>query len=338
MFSCQISLTKDGLKNYKEVVKVLFQYIALLKDAPPQRWIFDEQKSLADADFKFQQKTTASSFTRKISAVMQKPLPREWLLSGYSRLRKFDEESISAGLNCLRADNFRMQISSQTFPGGWDSKEKWYGTEYKYEKIPADFLDEIKKAATSKKGERFPELHLPCANQFIPTKLEVEKKEVKTPATSPKVIRNDDLVRLWYKKGQKFPFSCKNLIANSFLDDTFWVPKANVIIKCRSPVSTATAENYVKADLYTRLVSDVLKEDADVAQLTVVKYSVSVRPMGLEISVSGYNDELPIILEKILTAMRNHQIKEDRFHIIKEEMKCHMKNLDFEDPCNQAGD
>ncbi|KAA8563847.1 hypothetical protein EYC84_011862 [Monilinia fructicola] len=209
LFSCQIRLTEDGLKNYKEVVKVFFQYIALLKDTPPQEWIFDEQKGLADVDFKFKQKTPASRFTSKISAVMQTPLPREWLLSGHSRLRKFDSERISAGLDCLRADNFRMAISSQTFPGGWDSKEKWYGTEYKYEKIPADFLEEIKKAASSKKGERLPELHLPHVNQFIPTKLEVEKKVVQTPAIAPKLIRNDDSVRTWFKK-----------------DDTFWVPKA----------------------------------------------------------------------------------------------------------------
>ncbi|KAJ8068540.1 hypothetical protein OCU04_004090 [Sclerotinia nivalis] len=36
LFNCQIRLTEDGLKNYKEVVKVVFQYIALLKDTPPQ--------------------------------------------------------------------------------------------------------------------------------------------------------------------------------------------------------------------------------------------------------------------------------------------------------------
>jgi insulysin len=184
------------------VVKVIFQYIALLKESPPQEWIFEEQKLLADVEFKFKQKTPASRFTSKISAVMQTPLPREWLLSGHSRLRKFDAAKISEGLDCLRADNFRMCIVSQNFPGDWDSKEKWYGTEYKYEKIPADFLEEIKKAASSTKEERCSELHLPHVNQFIPTNLEVEKKEIKTPAIEPKLIRNDDSVRTWYKKGQ----------------------------------------------------------------------------------------------------------------------------------------
>src|SRR6202034_3481711 len=66
IFNCQIRLTEDGLKHYKEIVKAFFQYVSLLKETPPQEWIFDEQKGLADVDFKFKQKTPASRFTSKI--------------------------------------------------------------------------------------------------------------------------------------------------------------------------------------------------------------------------------------------------------------------------------
>lgn len=106
------------------------------------------------------------------------------------------------GLECLRPENFRMTVVSQNFPGSWESKEKWYGTEYTYEKLPEDFVAEIKKAVKSTSKTRLAELHPPHKNQFIPTKLEVEKKEVKEPAISPKLIRNDDLVRTWFKKGE----------------------------------------------------------------------------------------------------------------------------------------
>lgn len=73
------------MENYKEIVKVFFQYVSLLRETPPQRWIFEELKRLMDVDFKFKQKVPVSQFTRKISAIMQTPLPREWLLSGYGR-------------------------------------------------------------------------------------------------------------------------------------------------------------------------------------------------------------------------------------------------------------
>ncbi|KAG4429155.1 hypothetical protein IFR05_015363, partial [Cadophora sp. M221] len=321
IFNCQIRLTKDGLKNYKEIVKVFFQYVSLLCETPPQKWIFEEQKGLADVDFKFKQKTLASRFTSKISAVMQTPLPREWLLSGHSRLRKFDSTRIQEGLACLTPDNFRMSVVSQNFPGSWKEKEKWYGTEYTYEKIPADFLAEIKVAATSTPKNRFAELHLPHENQFIPTKLEVEKKEIKEPAISPKLIRNDDLVRTWYKK-----------------DDQFWVPKANLFINCRNTLPSATAENSLKSRLYTDVVRDALEECSYDAELAGLSYSVSSHSMGIEIAVSGYNDKLPVLLEKVLLTMRDLKVKPDRFEIIKERLLRGLKNQDFRKPYYQVGD
>jgi insulysin len=85
IFKCTIELTEDGLANYQEIVEVFFEYIALLKESPPASWIFEELKSLAEVEFKFRQKMQASKFTSKIAAVMQTPLPREWIISGLSR-------------------------------------------------------------------------------------------------------------------------------------------------------------------------------------------------------------------------------------------------------------
>ncbi|KAK8073361.1 ubiquitin carboxyl-terminal hydrolase [Apiospora phragmitis] len=127
----------QGLINYKEIVK---------------EWIFEEQKGIADVDFKFKQKTPASRFTSKIAAVMQKPLPRKWLLNKQSRLRKFNADLIIKGLDYLRPNNFKITL---------------YGTEYKAEKIPEEFL-------------------------FILTKLEVEKKEVKELSLVPRLLRNNN--------------------------------------------------------------------------------------------------------------------------------------------------
>ncbi|KAH8673592.1 peptidase M16 inactive domain-containing protein [Xylariales sp. PMI_506] len=320
IFDLQVRLTKEGLVNYKEIVKVIFQYISLLQETPPQEWIFDEQKGMADVDFKFKQKTPASRFTSKISSVMQKPLPREWLLSGQSRLRKFDPELISKGIECLRPDNFRLTIISQDFPGGWDKKEKWYGTEYKAEKIPHDFLAEISKAAKSITKDRLSALHLPHKNQFIPTKLEVDKKEVKEPASAPKLLRNDDVARTWFKK-----------------DDTFWVPKANLIISCKNPIIYASAENSVKAKLFTDLVRDALEEYSYDAEIAGLQYNVTLDSRGLFIEVAGYNDKLPVLLDQVLKTMRDVEIKDDRFDIIKERLTRGYRNWELQQPYSLVG-
>ncbi|KAI9733464.1 MAG: Insulinase (Peptidase M16) [Claussenomyces sp. TS43310] len=321
MFNCQIRLTEDGLKHYREVVKVFFQYISLLRETPPQEWIFEEQKGLAEVDFKFKQKSPASKFTSKISAVMQKPLPREWLLSGHSKLRKFDPTAIEKGLSYIRPDNLRMSLASQQFPGDWDQREKWYGTEYKYQKIPPDFVDQIKRADSSSAKERLQDLHLPHKNQFIPKNLDVEKKDIKEPAIAPVLIRNDDLVRAWFKK-----------------DDSFWVPKANLFINCKNPLPNATAANALKARIYTDMVRDALEEYAYDAELAGLEYNVSSFSMGLDIQLSGYNDKLSVLLEKVLITMRDLVIKPDRFAIIKERLHRGLNNWGFQQPYGQVGD
>ncbi|KAM0293756.1 hypothetical protein ACHAPM_011478 [Fusarium culmorum] len=226
IFYVEVRLTEEGLKNYPEIVKIFFQYVTLLRENPPQEWIFQEQKGMADVNFKFKQKT-----------------PAKWLLSGHSRLQEFAPDQIEGALSTIRPENFRMVIVSRSHPGNWDQKEKRYGTEYRHEKIPDDLMNDIKKAAAVSPKERLSALHLPHKNQFIPNKLEVEKKEVDEPALNPRVLRNDNISRTWWKK-----------------DDTFWVPHANVIVSLKTPLIYASAENNIKARLFTYLVRDALEE------------------------------------------------------------------------------
>ncbi|KAK7972457.1 peptidase M16 inactive domain-containing protein [Apiospora saccharicola] len=311
VFDCQVRLTKDGLMNYKEIVKVFFQYVALLRETLPQKWIFEEQKVIADVKFKFQEKSAATTrFTSELAACMQKPLPRD-----------STRASLDRGLDCLRLDNFRMTLVSRDYPGDWDQKEKWYGTEYKAEKIPEEFLAEIAKAADADAKTRLPQLHLPHKNQFIPTKLEVEKKEVKEPSLVPRLLRNDNIARTWFKK-----------------DDTFWVPKANLVVSCKNPIIFDTAENSVKAKLYTDLVRDALEEYSYDADLAGLQYNVTLDSRGMFVEVSGYNDKLPVLLEQVLITMRDLEIRDERFDIVKERLSRGYKNCELQQPYTQIED
>jgi insulysin len=309
------------LAKYQEIVKIFFQYVAMLKELPPQEWIFEEQKGMADVDFKFKQKTPASRFTSKTSSVMQKPLPREWLLSGGSRLRTFEPALIAKALGKLRPDNLRLSIISRDFPGDWDQKEKWYGTQYKYEKIPNDFMEDLRKAAQTSASERVPELHLPHKNSFIPSKLEVEKKEVAEPALAPRLLRNDSSARTWWKK-----------------DDTFWVPQANVIVSLQTPILDLKAKTTALGRLYTELVRDALEEYSYDAELAGLQYSVGLESRGLWLDISGYNDKLLVLLDKVVQTLKNLEIKKDRFEIVKERLTRGYNNWQLQSSYQQVGD
>ncbi|KAI4239741.1 MAG: hypothetical protein L6R40_005486 [Gallowayella cf. fulva] len=320
-FTISIQLTEDGLTHYREVVEIVFQYISLIKECSPQQWIVDEIKGMTEVDFKFRQKSPATTFTSKISSIMQKPLPRDRLLSGTNVIRKFDSQAITEALSYLRADNYRLTLVSQKFPGDWDQKEKWYGTEYRVEDLPSDFQAAVRKAASSTATERISNLHLPHKNEFIPTKLTVDKRDVTEPAKTPRLVRNDETARTWWKK-----------------DDRFWVPKANVYVTLRNPLAKATPETAVKSNLYCELVKDALEEYSYDAEIAGLEYQLSSYSMGIDIDIGGYNDKLAVLLEKVLVGMRDLEVQEDRFNIVKERVLRGLRNWDFQQPYRQVGD
>lgn len=318
IFNISVTLTEDGLKNYQEVTKIIFQYIAMVREQPPQQWVVDEQIKMSEVAFRFKQKSPPSRTTSALASVMQRPYDRQYLLSGPSVIKRFDAEAISQAMTFLRPDNFRLNIVSQDFPGDWNQKEKWYGTEYKTGKMSEDFLAEIQKTFDNPK--RPEEIHFPHKNEFIPNRLDVEKKEVAEPAKTPKLIRNDEGVRAWFKK-----------------DDQFWVPKANVYIYLRTPLSHLTARTSVLTSLYRELVQDALVEYSYDADISGLVYEFNNHSTGLSVSVEGYNDKLHVLLEKVLISLRDLEVREDRFNISKDRLVRGFRNWDFGQPFHQVG-
>lgn len=320
LFSVTLSLTPDGLKNYQEVTKSVFQYLSILHETPPQEWIFNELITMGHVDFKYKQKSSATSTTSDLSQTMQKPLPRDRIVSGERLIRSFDSQAIAKATLCLTVDNARVTLVSQEPLPGEAKKEKWYGTEYSIQKMPKDFLEALKQAEKSNAAQRPAELHLPHPNEFLPSRLDVDKKPPKEPLKAPKLIRNDQSVRVWFKK-----------------DDQFWVPKANVMVTLRNPVCGASPKSLLMANLLSELVEDELNEyayDADIAGLSYGMYGSS---LGFHITLSGYNDKLAVLLEKVLTTMNDLDIKQDRFEIIKERMLRNYYNYEYSNPYRQIG-
>lgn len=320
-FTISIRLTEDGLKEYREVTKVVFQYISLIKENPPQSWICDEIKGMAEVDFRFEEKSPASTFTSRLSSIMQKPYPREWLLSGSSLIRKFDSEAISKAMTCLRTDNYRLTVVSQTFPGDWDQKDRWYGTEYRCQRVDPILQAAIREAGESSSSTRPQDLHLPHKNEFIPTNLTVERKEIQEPLKAPKLVRCDEKACTWWKK-----------------DDQFWVPRGNVFIRLRNSLAGATLVNYVKAKMYCELVKDALVEFSYDAEIAGLDYGLESYNLGLSVTVGGYSDKMIVLLEKVLISMRDLEVKPDRFKIVKERQLRGYRNWDFQQPYRQVGE
>ncbi|KAI8982604.1 Metalloenzyme, LuxS/M16 peptidase-like protein [Pilobolus umbonatus] len=310
-----IDLTEEGLIHYKDVISLLFKYINLLKKQGVQETIFSEVQSLASLAFRFKEKYPPAHYTSRLAGLMQHGYPSECILSGASLIRQYDPELIKENLEWIHPNNFRIMLASQTPPNNvqFTERERWYDTEYTVVNFDDDLI-ELLKAQTLEQS-----LVLPEPNAFIPTNFETTKVEVKTPWKRPKLIENTPLLRLWHKK-----------------DDTFWVPRANAWIMFRSPLAYATPSNCVKTRLYTDLLKDSLNEYAYDAEVAGLCYNIENQLEGILLAIGGYNDKLPVLLEKVIQKMRDFQVDPERFKLLKDQLRRSYKNFALEPPYQHA--
>lgn len=94
----------------------------------------------------------------------------------------------------------------------------------------------------------------------------------------------------------------------------------------------------MRARLYCRLVKDALNEYAYDAEIAGLEYNLFPHSLGLDVEISGYNDKIPLLLEKLLLKMRDLEITPDRFKVIKDKVMKELRNWDFALPYNQVGE
>lgn len=76
----------------------------------------------------------------------------------------------------------------------------------------------------------------------------------------------------------------------------------------------------VLGKLFVRLVNDSLEESTYDAKLAGLEYEIADTPLGLIVVVQGYNDKLARFAERIVAAMKDLLVKEDRLKKMKEEV------------------
>ncbi|CZR55699.1 related to insulysin precursor (metalloendopeptidase) [Phialocephala subalpina] len=290
IFLCRIHFTESDIGSYQAAVKVFFHYICLLRKSPLQELarIFDELRQIAEIKFNLRSKKSIE-LTQMLSGNMQRRLPVKWILAG-PRQRKFEEDSILAALACFRPDNFKMTIASPKFPGNWNQKEKWYNTEFRHEKIPVQFLDELKIAVETP----LPELHLPRQNLWISKVLGAFPGDYEKSAVEPRLIRNDKVSRVWYKSG--------------FHVSEYKRGQAYLVIHCKTPLVHATPANFVKGMLYAGLVEDAIEQYFHDASCLGVGHSIRCHSTGIVIQLHGEGVIFQDLLQNLLTTMKDLQV------------------------------
>ncbi|KRZ08339.1 Insulin-degrading enzyme [Trichinella zimbabwensis] len=305
-------ITESGLEHVDDIAQLVFEYISLVRTEGVQEWIHRECEDLNKIEFRFKDKEQPMNLTTYLASALQL-YPMQDVMFGPFRMDQYRPELVHMVLDQLRPDNMLMTVTSKSFDNVVDSVEPWYGTRYRKQPLDGQFLQRCHCS-----GGGSSKFKLPDRNAFIPTDFTLANCAQQTKL--PRLLTGeqgdeDPMARVWYKK-----------------DDEFLTPKTVVRLLMRSPLANSSPGRMVEAQLYSELVFDALNEHAYNAMLAGLKYSVVSTTIGMQVSVSGYSEKLPVLLSSIIDKMLSLEVEPSTFDRLKERFIRRLRNFDMESP------
>ncbi|KAI9188669.1 metalloprotease [Blastocladiella emersonii ATCC 22665] len=288
-FNLTMGLTDRGIECADEIVEAVFQYLARLRElaASPDglpRWVYDEQRVMAELTFRFAEPDRAASRASDYAARMQFDfMDPEWLIAGDSIPHDWRPDLIRRGLEALNSD-VEITLAAKSFPDGTpelDQREPIYGSEFRVDDMDASLLERIERAAPS------PALVLPEPNPFIPSNLEaLELHESGAPTVAARVVRSSRHARSWVQP-----------------DSEFGVPRASLLAKFRSPLPASSARAAALTEFLVDVANDALTEVVYEASLAGLTGWLTASPVyGMYLYVSGYTPKLAALAGRVIGA------------------------------------
>ncbi|KAK9703223.1 Insulinase (Peptidase family M16) [Popillia japonica] len=333
-FGISVDLTEEGIKHIDDIVKLIFQYIKMLKASGPLLWVHEEQRDILAMGFRFKDKESPRSYIVSLAYSLQN-YPLEEVLYALYSLSDWRPDVIETLLNDFNPDNIRIGIIAKQFANVTDKKEPWYGTDYKITHIPEETISEWKNVVLSD------ELRIPDKNEFIPTTFNLYPID-KDVTDMPVIIKDTPITRVWFKQDDKFllpPVIIKDTpITRVWFkqDDKFLLPKANLMFDFVSPLAYLDPMNCNLTHMFVQLFRDALNQYAYAAEIAGLKYELSNTKYGLILSVGGFSDKQNIFLDKIMDKLTNFKVDPKRFEIYKENYIRSLKNFAAEQPYHHA--
>jgi len=290
----QIELTKMGLLNVDNITHVLETYFGLLKQKPFPAYLMAEQQQLNEMAFRFMEHGSLSNYAVRLSSNMQLYPPAQIIHGDYLATPSSQQE-MQPFLDGLSMDNVLRTLIAPNITT--EMEDPWYSTPMRIR--PMNYI------ASDTHVEGLEQLQLPAPNPFIPQHFELNQEP--TQSTPKKLIDSDELV-LWYYPEQEFK-----------------QPKSRITIELQHP-DMAQAQTMATAQLYVRAVNEALNTYSYPATLAGLGYRLSATTEGMQLILSGYQDKLPELLNRIVAAMQQVALSDDEFNRYKASLQRRLEN------------
>ncbi len=308
-FSFSLSLTEVGVNRIDEISALVFQFIDLARRDGIQQWLFDEQRTMADISFTFQEPGSPVGLVSSMSRRLQLYPPQEIITAAYA-FEDYNPELYREILSYMRPDNVLLTFISQSVTG--HQHDPLFGGRYNYSPLPDERISSWYSDAIDSA------LAITEPNPFLPDDLsirDVPGAGAVGPENKPELIVDGNGVKLWFKH-----------------DNEFQVPRANFYAYAMTPLFNESLEHNLMSSLVINLINDKLNEYSYPANLAGVFYGVNSRARGFSIRLGGYNDKQGILLEALMETLVAADFEQERFDIIKTERIRGLENADKQMP------
>ena len=195
-------LTREiSIENYREVGMATFKYMSMLRStdlSPPHQ---TEVSSLSNIRFQFSEKRRPDDYAVWVAEKLSWPVPRELVIKAPQVVSEWGTDSIAQGVACrmleglgvrnsrtilmAKKENFQRLMGTRQ----WET-EPWYGTQYRVERLDEAFVYEVRRSllpvwvasnivlSQAEGANTIDVFRLPGPNEFIPERLDVDKREV----------------------------------------------------------------------------------------------------------------------------------------------------------------
>jgi insulysin len=312
-FKVSFELTEKGAHQQALVIEQFFAYVDLIRREGVKAELFDEQRRLQDALFRFQPHEDPIKEVSRLAAMMQH-YPVEHVFDAPYRMDRYDPAHIRSFLDRITPDNMLITESSPRV--ATNRIDPWYNTGYRVEKPDAGELARWTTPLADKA------LNIRGSNPFVAHNLHVKAQEISDTQDRPgrpEVVFQRRGLTLWHLQ-----------------DRDFATPHADTYFSIASPRANESVENAMMTALYARLLLDQLNESLYDAQQAGLNTRIYSHMRGISVRLSGYDEKQPLLLKTITAAMKNGWFSPQHFAHVKAQYRESLVNAGQEKPYNQT--
>eukprot|EP01061_Rhynchopus_euleeides_P036716 TRINITY_DN619_c0_g1_i1.p1 TRINITY_DN619_c0_g1~~TRINITY_DN619_c0_g1_i1.p1 ORF type:complete len:1059 (+),score=338.50 TRINITY_DN619_c0_g1_i1:103-3279(+) len=299
LFNINIDLTEEGTKNIREIVHMIFVYIAIIKQEGISDEMYQEVRGQSLARFHYSAAMqNPFSYTQKCAAAMNR-FPPEHILSGETVVFEKSQEQTNQVINTLTPDNAiicvkRSEFAPDSVPVAIDRDTPFIEKQYGAWDVPQDWLEQWQQATPTQAAGYH--LRLPDINCFMPDSFDIHKSaedELPDPHHPVKLFDRSRNTQ-WEKVSES------EVEAWFWKDNHYNVPKSYVMTTFASPVPSLSVRHRVLAKLYVDLIAELNTTASYFADIANLHLNIEAKATGICFHMGGLDQKLPVLLETIL--------------------------------------